>query len=85
MALVWKSCFLKNGTLMKPALLLLSLQNTSHIRTHHFFWKWDLSLEAQHDLNTTTDQKHEFEYLRKTQIKRNRKKIKEKKGKYKFS
>ena len=57
MALLWKSCFLKYGTLMKPALLLLSSQNTSHIRTHHFFWKWHLSLEAQHDLNTTTDQK----------------------------
>ena len=43
--------FLKYGTLMKPALLLLSSQNTSHITTHHFFWKWHLSLEAQHDLN----------------------------------
>ena len=51
MALLWKSCFLKYGTLMKPALLLISSQNTSHIRTHHFFWKWHLSLEAQHDLN----------------------------------
>ena len=65
MALLWKSCFLKYGTLMKPALLLLSSQNTSHIRTHQFFWKWHLSLEAQHDLNTTTDQKHDFEYLKK--------------------
>ena len=80
MALLWKSCFLKYGTLMKPALLLLSSQNTSHIRTHHYFWKWHLLLEAQHDLNTTTDQKHEFEYfLKKTQIKRNRKKSRKRK------
>ena len=27
------------------------LKNRSHIRTHQFFWKWHLSLEAQHDLN----------------------------------
>ena len=38
MALSWKSCFfLKYGTFMKPALLLLSSQKTSHIRTHNFF------------------------------------------------
>ena len=51
MALLWKSCFSKYGTLLKPAFLLLSSQNTSHIRTHHFFWKWSLLLKAQYNLN----------------------------------
>ena len=51
MALLWKSCFLKYGTLMKLALLLLSSQNTSHISTHHYFWKWHLLLKTQHNLN----------------------------------
>ena len=81
MALLWKSCFLKYGTFMKPTLLLLSSQNTILTKVIFYFWKWHFFLEAQLNLNTTTDQKHEVEYLRKKQIKRNRKKIKENKRK----
>ena len=46
-----ETMFLKYGTLIKHALLLLSSQNTSHISTHLYFWKWHLLLEAQHNLN----------------------------------